>query len=289
MPTVFGLIFGLVVLLLLMMAMGSANNVLYLFVFFLASVSISAMVITNDNLQRVRLEQITGAGAIFAQESATFSVLLKNQDSKSGYFVEVKVGAHQSQIEEVPARQDRIVLVRGGSFDRGYQKIPKAQIATTFPFGMLRSWKIYRNKNTFLVYPARKGALPFPLSSENSDSLGEVGLFRDLREYQTTDSPRRIDWRASLKHDKMLIKNFESLAEKSHAFNWQQSQPAGSFEDRVSQLAQWVDQAEKLGLQYSLEVGSLKTETKRGSSQYHLCMEHLARLQSDLSLSAEAG
>lgn len=269
------------------MAMGSANNVLYLFVFFLSSVSISAMVVTNDNLQRVRFASIKAAGSIFANETAAFSVLLKNQEKKPGYFVHVRVGTFENKIEEVPAQQERIVIVRGEHFKRGYQNLPKSQIWTSFPFGMLRSWKIYRQKNLILVYPERKGSTQFPMSRENSESLGDVGLFRDLREYQTTDSPRRIDWRASLKHEKMLIKNFESLAEKSHSFSWDQTKSIANFEDRISQLALWIDQAEKMGLHYSLEVGVFQTEAKKGSEHYHRCMSHLARLLPDLSLTAE--
>ena len=267
-----------------MMAMGSANNVLYLFVFFLTSVSLSAMVITNDNLQRIRLLKVSATGSVFAKETATFSILVSNYENKPGYFISAKMGKAEAFIEEVPPHQERIFQIRDGQFERGFQKIPRTQISTTFPFGMLRSWKINRKQESFLVYPARKGSLPFPMTSINSDSVGEVGLFRDLREYQSTDSPRRVDWRASLKHDRMLIKNFESVAEKSHAFTWEQSEPAGDFESRLSQLAEWIDQAEKLGLQYSLAVGNLNTETKRGSSHYHLCMEHLARLKPDLSL-----
>ncbi len=287
MPTAFGFIFGITVLLLLMMALGSANNVLYIFVFFLASVSVTATVITNNNLERVRIAEVSAANC-FADEEATFKVLMTNKGSSPSYYVDVKINDKQSQqiskIEEIPPHQERLVQVRGEKFPRGRQQVPRSQISSSFPFDLLRSWKLYRKTVHFLVYPARRGSLPFPQSSRSSQNLSEAGLFRDLREYQSSDSPRRIDWRASLKHDKILIKNFEALEERSHSFHWDQTAPAGAFEARLSQMATWIDQADKLGILYSCEVGTFKTELQKGSAHRQLCLEHLALLTPSLSV-----
>ena len=168
---------------------------------------------------------------------------------------------------------------------RGLHKIPRLLIQSHFPYAMLRAWKYIDPKAEFIVYPEKKGTKNIPSKeiqqAEEDMNAAEntKGLFRDHREFQKTDSPNKIDWKLSLKHQKYFVKNFESGDEKKVLIEWEMTSMISNFEDRVSQLALWIDLSHKNNELYNLKINQDQTGYSSHINHYKSCMEKLALLK----------
>ena len=272
-PTGFGFAFGLIAVLQLMMAIFSQNNLIYLFVFSEISIALSSMFFTNNNMHRVQLSQISVTTS-FAHEETSAEVSLIN--SKPTYQLQARWSFSKMPIP-FPASGSQ-VQIPWTPRRRGYQKLPRLVIESSFPFGLLRAWKVIRSEKEILVFPQRKGNPGFPTTSRGDRSLDQQGLFHDLRPFQRGDWPRRIDWRASQRAQQLLLRRYEEETAMQLDFCWEQTRLIGDFEDRISQLALWIDQAERQGAQYSLQIGNWNSGRSLGGNHWNRCFEYLALL-----------
>jgi len=103
--------------------------------------------------------------------------------------------------EAVPRHRGRLVL-------RG------VRLTTTFPFGLVRSQKVFQQKATLVVWPAR-GQLKRELlgkgeaqntSTVPSQRSGGTDEFFGLREYRPGDSTRWIHWRRSAGREMPVVR-----------------------------------------------------------------------------------
>lgn len=279
MPTSFGFAFGTMALVLFFLAVGYANNLIYIFVFFLISVALTGVLVTNKNVDGVEAENLQ-AESFFAEEKGTLVVTLKNHFSSSAWEINTyfEKSEEKSFLSALNPAEEKNISVFWTSQQRGRIRLPRLIIQSTFPFGLLRAWKVYRKPREILVYPARKGERSFPLSSLSSEDFSNTGLFRDHRTYQSTDSMMRVDWRASARRQELLVKNFEHQDKPTLHFLWSQTEYLNNIEDRLSQLCLWIDEAERKGHQYSLQIGTHQTSLERGPAHWKRCLEVLATI-----------
>lgn len=289
-PTGFGFTFAAVSLIQLFMAIGFNNNLLYFFVFFLISMALSGMWLTNKNVDLFQVSEIT-ANTLFANEENQLQVHFRNLNLKSFLWdIEISIDDKKNQ-----RRSERIDEVLSGKITRrsyinwtpatrGLSKSPRLVIQSRFPFSMLRAWKYFDQKTEFIIYPEKKGqkSIPREISQQLQDdvdpALDNRGLFRDHREFQKTDSPNKIDWKVSLKHQKHFVKNYESGDEKKILIDWKMTSQIANFEDKISQLALWVDISTKNHELYSLKINQYQTDYGCDGNHYKSCMEKLALL-----------
>jgi uncharacterized protein (DUF58 family) len=287
-PTGFGLAFGGISFVLLVMAIGYANNLLYFFVFLLVSMGMTGMWLTNKNVDSIEVHDIFYS-MIFANEKNQLSIHFNNLYEKS-YLWDIDFHFEENDKMNETRTIDEIQQYMKSSIEwvpakRGLSQLPRLVIESRFPYKMLRAWKYYRKETEILIYPERKGSSLLPTQAGNKSenelhAQAEIqGLFRDFREFQRTDSPTRIDWKRSLKHQKHLVKNFETSGEKKVLIDWEMTQSLQTFEDRVSQMALWIDICHKNHENYSMKIKEDKTSFSNVPSHYKYCMEKLAFLR----------
>lgn len=280
-PTSFGFAFAGLSLILLLMAIGYNNNLIYLYTFALVSLALTSMYVTNKNIERLQIKH-PQIDTIFANEENHIGAAVSNPSAHSSYDISISAdktaGIRQQSI--IPGHQTQMILVPWRPSLRGWNQPPTITIESRFPFGLLRSWKSQIQRNTVLIYPERRGRFEFPLSMVSEGEKGSLGLFRDHRAYQTSDSPRRVDWKASAKFQTLLIKNFESSEKNTLNFTWEQTAALNDFEDRISQLSLWISRAHAENIPYSLHVGDFKSGVSAGAIHFKKCMECLALLKS---------
>lgn len=290
-PTGFGFAFGLIALVLLVMAIGYGNNLLYFFVFLLISMALSGMWLTNKNIESFEVSEVLTTN-IFANEINHLELKLKNKDAQSAVW-DVQISIADKAIKNKIHTVDEIRTdeVSKSSFVdwrpqfRGQFQRPRILIQSEFPFRMLRAWKYYGQPEQIIIFPERKGQTNIPvnegrkLDEQQMAQLENQGLFRDYREFQKSDSPQRIDWKRSLKHQKHFVKNFEVSGEEKVLIDWEMTSFLTNFEDRVSQMALWVDNCQKKNNDYSLRIAHLQTEYLSHQQHYKDCMTTLALLK----------
>jgi len=274
-PTGFGFAFGSLAFVQLMMAIASQNNLIYLFVFAEISIALASMFYTNLNIHRVQLDDIKTSDC-FAQETNWVEIYLKTLKDKPIYQTSVRWNFEKTGLSLPP--NTLFLSIPWTPKRRGLQKVPALTVESSYPFGLLRSWKIQRFHKEVLVLPCRRGNTNFPASSIGNNAVDNQGLFYDLRQFQRGDWPRRIDWRASQRAQKLLIRRFEEESSMQLEFSWNDTAHISNGEGRISQLALWVDKAEKQNSEYSLRVGAWNSGRGRGHGHWLKCMEHLALL-----------
>lgn len=265
------------------MAIGYGNNILYFFVFLLASMGMTGAWLTNKNVESTLITKIE-ADFLFANEKNSLQVHLQNNYHRSPLW-DIELPAEiipnklpLSVVSEIQVAKN--VSIQWVPASRGRTQIPRITIASRFPYKMLRAWKYYRQDDEVVVYPERKGSQGFKnlLGSQGQDESEtkpeKEGLFRDYREFQRTDSPSRIDWKRSLKHQKHLVKNFETSSDRKILIDWDMT--SGPFEDRLSQLALWVDLCYKKNEIFSLKLLEWQTDYSGGITHYKNCLDKLA-------------
>lgn len=283
-PTGFGLSFGTLAFVLLAMAIGYGNNILYFFVFLLISMGLTTAVVTNKNIEKLSINDLKFE-KLFAEEKNSLSVFIENKDKAEPlwdlifYLAEKK--ENTNLVGELQAT-NKLVLSWTPQ-KRGLQRLPRITAESRFPFKMLRAWKHFDRADKVIIFASRKGQeeLPPQPGDRSGDQQGRTeseGLFRDYREFQKNDAPSRIDWRRSLKHGKQLVKNYEQGGDQHIFLNWEMSSFAGSFEDRVSQMSLWVSICHERNISFSLKIGSFETELSDTRQHYWACMEKIALL-----------
>lgn len=276
---------------LLVMAIGYANNLLYFFVFFLISMALTGMWITNKNVDLFRIHRLQG-DYFFANTESRVDLLVSSRQSdvpvwgiEVHFTKEEKALAETLVIEEV--QYEKLVTFHWKPRHRGFYAMPRLLIESGFPFRMLRAWKYYDEPTEFYVFPERKGVDQIPTrlgnqsEKETEAQAKDEGLFRDFREFQKSDPPQRIDWKRSLKHQKHLVKNFETSGDKKVFLDWEMTGFVSGFEERISQLARWIDLCHHRNETYALKIKQFETGFGTQMSHYKTCMQKLAVLKEE--------
>lgn len=288
-PTGFGVAYGVLSFILLIMAIGYGNNIQYFFVFLLVSMGITIAWTTNKNIESLIVEDLK-SNFIFAKEKNWIAAKVENLNSNKLNLWDLEFATEYREkenneihnLEEVQKKAEVNIIWEPEK--RGYNPSPRILVQSQFPFFLLRAWKYFEKPNSVLVFPQRKGLKNFQYlmtAQANKDEASKnenEGLFRDFREFQNSDSPNRIDWRRSIKHQKHLVKNYEKSGDRKILIDWDLSEGVGTFEDRVSQMAYWVDQCFQANETFSMKINNYKTDYNSNITHYKGCLEKLAVL-----------
>jgi uncharacterized protein (DUF58 family) len=164
---------------------------------------------------------------------------------------------------------------------RGWYRIGRIRLYSEFPFGLFQVWSWLNPDFAALVYPRLEvGAPPLPHAD---DAAAEVATKRSgdefamLRDYHPSDPRRSIAWKASARHDTLLVKEFEQRRGQDLALDWDATAVL-SHEARISRLAAWVNAAEAAQLRYILRLPDNTVGPGLGPDHRHACLRALALL-----------
>ncbi len=172
-----------------------------------------------------------GAGRVRESESVDVSMALHNRWFWPAWGLFVRGGfdgsAHGSKdassVAAVPAAPGRTALRCEWKFvprRRGVYPRTAPQLATGFPFGLWESRRTIRVESPLLVWPRTLPVGPVPQVSgecqlDGNVSRSKVGSNGDVlgvRPYRRGDSPRRIHWGQSARHDRLIVCELQSNA-----------------------------------------------------------------------------
>lgn len=277
MPTLFGLGFSLLLLVMLVGALNYSNNAALLLTCLLGAASATSMLSSFRNLDGLTLRHIRNGNA-FAGDP--IDVMLSVETKRARQSVRLDLDA-QSTAFAVSANDTAVIKLVLPTRMRGWQHLPRLRLWTTWPLGLFRAWSWLHPDQSVLVWPRPEVTGPPPLGP--ADDARQMRLYRgdelaSLREYRPRDPQRHIAWKASAHHDNLLVKDFE---QPDHVAQWQLDwrQLSGmENEARIARLARWVGEAQAQGRSYSLWLPGNDIATGSGPLQYAHCMATLAQL-----------
>jgi uncharacterized protein (DUF58 family) len=131
------------------------------------------------------------------------------------------------------------------------------------------------------VYPAPE-PLPPPLPAGEPRSGGAAtarvqssGEFDGVRAYRRGDPLKLVVWKKAAKADELVSRDMEQAQRHELWLDFAQAGGAGT-EARLSRLAAWVLQADRLALDYGLRLPALQIAPASGEAHKRRCLEALA-------------
>ena len=276
-PTRFGLMFSAVLLVMLVGALNYNNNPALLLTCLLGAACYQSVFQAFRCINGVQLVSLQGEPC--HADAPLHISLLFHADGRPRNSLRVRV-ADQESVFDIAGGDGRVrASVPAGG--RGWRRVGRIRLYSEYPFGLFQVWSWLNPDFAALVYPRLEiGAPPLP---HVDDAAAEVATKRSgdefgmLRDYHPSDPRRSIAWKASARHDTLLVKEFEQHRGHDVALEWAAT-AALVYEDRISRLAAWVAAAEAAQLRYVLRLPDETVGPGLGPDHRHACLRALALL-----------
>ncbi len=293
-PTRAGYGFAGLLLLMLLGAINYNNSLGHLLSFLLASLGHVTMHHSHRNLRLLNL-RVTPLEPVFCEQNARFKLSIQNEDSRDRYQLEIAHKKHPQmsrwrffkayeplqKIAFIDADNMTSCNLEIKTHRRGWQSLNPLRVASLYPLGLFYSWTIYPQTAQVLVYPQAIGKLPLPAppgggkQQFKGEQLGDDD-FAGLRNYREGEPLHRVAWKAMARDEVMRSKQFSSPEGHELLLRWQDLDSLTDTEAKLSQLSNWVMQAERAGHRYGLQLPGVQIEADSGPQHQHLCLKTLA-------------
>ena len=276
-PTAFGLFMALMLLAMLLGGLNYNNNPALLLAFILIAVAHNSLVHAHLTMSGLRLMALH-AEPVTAGKPLVLRLAFEASGNRQRSGIELRAGDEESFLDLAPGERGEITIALP-TLRRGWLSPGRLRLSTVRPFGLARAWSWLRPDTRLLVYPTpESAAVPLPDpggdgQSRRTRNQGEQP--HHLRDYRAGDGQRQIAWKASARADRLLVREYESTANRELELDWY-TLGALSHEARIRRLARWVLEAERLGSRYRLRLPSALIGPGTGPEHRHACLRALA-------------
>lgn len=275
-PTRSGLGFALLLAVMLLGALNYQNNAALLLTCLLGAAVVNSMLVAFRALDGLRLTQVRADPAC-AGDSLPLHLQF-DTDARARRALRIDIGDERFSFS-LDARGGEAMVAMPAE-RRGWTRAPRMCIASTQPFGLFRAWSWIAPEQDVLVYPRPLPGFPAPPSADDRQrrERGEAD-YAQLREYRFGDPLKRVAWKASARHDRLLIRELDSAAHDApQRFEWNMLHGL-ERETRISRLAGWVHEAHAAGRAWTLVLPDGRALGPSGDhAHYHRSMTALALL-----------
>ena len=265
-------------------AASSQNNAAaYLLLFALTAVFLVSVPHTLLNLGGLKATAESVKPTFAGQEvSLPVEIINKSRASRHGILLNLPNSAPEGEkIDNIAASSAARSILRFPAPARGEHEVGKLCLASVYPLGFLRVSVPFVASQRYVVYPKPAGNPRLPAGRSRSSEararpdLGEGDDFAGVRPYVPGESQRHIDWKAVARGQALMTKQFAAEAVGQLYFDL--AEVAGSdLEDRLSQLALWIIEAERERRPYGLRLPSVDISPSVGEQHFHRCLRALA-------------
>ena len=259
------------------------NSAIYLLFFALISVFLVSIPHTLLNLGGIEATAESVKPA-FAGQEISLPLEIANRSSTSRHGIVASLPDSQDARETIetiqPGKVERIIL-RFSALTRGEHEIKTLCLTSVYPLGFLCARKSIKTVQRYIVYPKPAGDPNLPVGHSFSGQnrprpeFAEGDDFVGVRTYVPGESQRHIDWKAAARGQPLMTKQFATESPGSLYLDFSQIRfPA--LENKLSQLALWVIEAERARKPYGLRLRSSVIPPSLGDSHFHRCLRALA-------------
>ncbi|MFQ5634257.1 MAG: DUF58 domain-containing protein [Gammaproteobacteria bacterium] len=278
-PTRAGLIFGFIVFTMLLGAMNYNNNMGFVLTFLLAGIGVISIHHCHRNLADLYLHFL-GAHPVFAGDDLLFLVVIENRSRVSRWQIRLAWDDNSTVCNELQAESRERIALCVRTSTRGYVPVPRIQLSTRFPLGLLRAWAWVNIDDRELVYPAperRASGDHFGHSGHTTSGYDRGGDddFSGLRDYRLGDPPRHIAWKALARTGETLVTEYRSGTRDLVWIDWKDF-PGTATEARLAALARKVLDTDGAGHRYGLRMPAREIRPATGAAHRHECLKALA-------------
>jgi uncharacterized protein (DUF58 family) len=259
------------------------NTAVYLLFFALTAVFLVSIPHTLINLAgvTVTLESVQPA---FVGQEVSLPLEIMNDSRATRHGIELALpdsDGERRRIDHIPAHKAARITLRFSAWQRGEHKVGTLCLTSAYPLGFIRFLQNFSFSQTYIVYPKPAGEVRLPSSFVRSHAgrplteLGEGDDFAGTRAYVHGESQRHIDWRAVARGQPLVTKQFTAEAEGVVYLDFSALRSA-DVEEKLSQLALWVIEAERARRPYALRLPGTEILPAVGQAHFHHCLRALS-------------
>lgn len=280
MPTRSGAVYGLVLVLMLLVAINYQNSLAYGLTFLLLSVAVLGILHTYRNLSGLIISA-GSARSVFVGEPVQLRLRL---ESAGHAHQAISVGWDSVQLQQADVAANALAEVELTlpAVTRGWLRAPRLRVESVFPLSILRTWSWLDLEQTVLIYPRPvPGAMPLLQGVQphaEDDGLATQGQgvddYHGLRVYQPGDNRRRLHWKAYSRGQGLLVKDFTDLSGHDLCLDFMAL--GGDIEERLSRLCHWVLELSKRQQPFALRLPDFLLPVNSGEVHAQACLRALA-------------
>ena len=277
-PSRTGFAFLLLLVVMLVAAINYQNNMAFMLVFFLASLSFVAVHHTYTNLSGLKITAINGSEN-FVGEPLVFQFRFSSIKGKP--HTGIAIGWHANNLHRIniEAKSEQLVELFATALKRGRQKPDRLLVESVYPLGLFKAW-------TWLTLDVAATVYPRPIKGEltsvetDGDTEGELNQTHGddeligLKAYAPGDTLRRIHWKSYAKGQLLQSKDFAKLQTRQHFLDWQAV--GGNIEQRLSILTYHLLSLDSQNVDYGLKLVTSEFEPGRGALHRRQLLSALA-------------
>ncbi|MGB0135179.1 DUF58 domain-containing protein [Dokdonella sp.] len=277
-PTSFGLAFAVLLVVMQLGSLNYANNPALLLTCILGAAGWMSLFAGFRTLAGLELLGLNAADCHAGDVVEVQCRFAASQRARPGLQLRWS-GAHRCFA--MPATQPFSVGIPLPTRRRGWLRPGRMKLWTEQPLGLFVVWSWINPDLSILVYPAVEAdAPPLPLGAGGHGERatpGDGDEYSGLRDYRSGDPQRRIAWKASARHDALLVRESERQIDDNVHLDYAR---LGGLdpESRISRLTAWVLAAEAAMISYTLSVPGQTLGPGLGTRHKHACLRTLALL-----------
>lgn len=277
-PTRQGYFFCLVLCVLLLGSINYALSLGFLLTFLLAAMGGVGMLHTWRNLAQLKLRP-GRCDPVFAGDTAHFRVVLESP-ARERFALAIRRRGEEPVYADVGTREPAIASLAVPAPRRGRLRCGRLEIFTRYPLGFFHAWSYFDFGLAVIVYPRPDPTAGLPPQQSIAGDAEGIPVpgdeeFALLRSYHPGDPPKLIAWKALARGGDLLTKEFQATASAELWLDWLDAR-APDPEARLSVLAHWVIETERLGQAYGLRLPGVVIPPGRGEEHRTRCLEALA-------------
>ena len=280
-PTRYGLLFAILVVVILIASINSASNLGFLTGFFLASIGLVSMVLTWWNLAGLRVTPLS-TEPVFAGNAARFMLRLHNERKRSrpGIAMSTATGETATSVTDVDAGSDSTIGVMLPAPRRGLFSPGRTRLSTDYPLGLFHAWCYLETGQQCIVFPSPANEAPRLTTPDDSGmESGDLGRGADdfigHRYYRDGDPLQHVDWKIAARERGLYCKLFGGDKTDQLCLDWDALPDVGT-EERLRLLSRAILDAGEMRMDYSLKLPGKEIEPSRGKRHELQCLTALA-------------
>ncbi|MGH8215779.1 MAG: DUF58 domain-containing protein [Rhodanobacteraceae bacterium] len=275
-PTRAGFGFAVLLITMLVGALNYQNNAALLLTCMLGATLASSMLLTWRELHDLNLRSLHADHGFCGARLPLHLAFADDRHPRHGLRISV------DRLEQPCPLQpgNSLATVTIPTEQRGWMALPRMQVSSTLPFGLFRAWSWITPAQRVLVYPRilRDARQPARHDDPNERIAGG-DEFANLRDYHAGDPIRHVAWKASARHDHLLVREFDRAAPgQPLRLDWN-ALSGLDRETRISRLTGWVCDAYAAAHPWILILEDRRTVGPAAdAAHYHHCLTALAEL-----------
>ncbi len=281
-PTSHGLVFILILFAMLMGSINYNNNLGFLLVFLLGSITLISIIHTYRNLLGLTLLSAS-ATPVFASRTGRFQLLIRSGPvgrRNIGYRIDQEVETAGT----IDPETEKIIEVNFPTTSRGIFRPARITVRSRYPLGLFRTWAVIKPDISCVVYPRPlAGRMGFSADegqtgAENDADGPRPGVddFAGLKTYQPGDPLGRVSWKSISRGLGMFTKEFTGNAGNRMVMLDFDAIKAKDTEEKLSRLCDMVLRAHNMNLAYGLRLPGRTIAPDKGEQHKHECLKALA-------------